>query len=49
MSNMDNSFLLAVIMASGPMEGTKYQIVGVLRSKYRVDLLQDLESFFMMK
>lgn len=33
-------------MASGPMEGTKYQIVGVLRSKYRVDLLQDLESFF---
>ena len=33
-------------MASGPMEGTKYQIVGVLRSKYSVDLLQDLESFF---
>lgn len=33
-------------MASGPMEGSKYQIVGVLRSKYSVDLLQDLESFF---
>lgn len=43
---MDNSYLLAVIMAAGPMEGEKYQIVGVLRSEYSVDLLLDLEHFF---
>ena len=41
---MNNPYLLAIILAYGPMRGKKYQIVGVLRSEGTSDLYHGIEN-----